>query len=77
LIRLGGETTAEFIRIDNAITSFSSQWQEFQGLAGNKLLKGVNAGVLDKLKEIKKLAIALKSHAETELAHMQIPVHGE
>jgi hypothetical protein len=62
-LRLGGELTAPFVRLDNKIDVFAGKWHTQPGTAGGEIRRGTNTGLLDELDDIKEEAASLRSEA--------------
>lgn len=73
LVGIADQSTAAFLKLDNAIDDFSSQWQEFQGTAGNKLLKGFHAGISDQCAQIEEQASLLLRYAKEAQNKLHAP----
>jgi ABC-type Na+ efflux pump permease subunit len=62
-IRLGGQLTAPFLRLDNEIDVFAAQWINMQGPTGILIPNGLHAGLLDDLDRIEAQAVYLRDEA--------------
>jgi hypothetical protein len=51
-LKLGGELTEPFLRLDNAIDDFASQWQPDPSTAGVPFRKGTHAEFIQQLEQI-------------------------
>jgi multidrug efflux pump subunit AcrA (membrane-fusion protein) len=61
-LRLGGQLTAPFLRLDKEIDEFAAQWITIPS-AGDPTPMGVNAGLLDQLERIELQAVSLREEA--------------
>ena len=62
-LRLGGQLTAPFVRLDNKIDVFAGKWHTQPGTVGGEIPRGANTGLLDELDDIKEEAASLRSEA--------------
>jgi hypothetical protein len=61
-LRLGGQLTEPFLRLDKEIDLFSAQWS-FMPTAGDPVRMGANAGLLDEIERIRAQATHLRDEA--------------
>ena len=62
-LRLGGELTAPFLRLDNKIDVFAGKWHTRTGTVGGEIPVGMNTGLLDELHDIEEQATSLRNEA--------------
>jgi hypothetical protein len=62
-LRLGGQLTSPFLRLDNKIDVFAARWHARPGPHGGEIREGVRSGLLDELLDIEKDAAALRDQA--------------
>jgi hypothetical protein len=62
-LRLGGQLTAPFVRLDNKIDVFAGKWHTRPGTVGGEIPMGTNTGFLDELHDIKERAASLRNEA--------------
>jgi hypothetical protein len=72
-IRLGGQLTAPFLRLDNEIDVFAAQWINMPGTTGIPIPNGANAGLLDDLARIEEQAVRLGDEAADGMKRLQTP----
>jgi hypothetical protein len=68
-LRLGGQLTEPFLRLDKEIDAFAAQWRIIAtgGASGDHVRMGVNAGLLDELDRIRAQADHLRDEAVQEM----------
>ena len=63
-LRLGGQLTTPFLRLDKAIDDFAAEWITVPS-AGDPIRKGTNAGLVIQLQTLKLQADALREQADS------------